>query len=265
MAGRVDEHDLAVIFHHVIGADMLGDAAGFLFGDVGQTNGVEQRGLAVIDVAHDGHHRGALDTIGFNLGFLHVLHRFLLEADGVDGGSKIPGQLVGQLGIEGLVDSGEDIAVHQLLAHQAGFDIQLFGKLFDRDALGDGDLARDGRGRGGHFPARGPAQHSLFALRRTLAALRARAALIRRTALLDAGGRRLHTQRRARSGMHRARPHRPGPRRARTCRRASDRRRTGADGSFVNRLPGNWSALRPHRHAGARRGGLPGDGWFRLR
>ena len=66
VARRVDEGDLvAERRHHLIGADMLGDAAGLLAHHVGRADGVEQRGLAVIDVAHDGHHRRArLQVLG---------------------------------------------------------------------------------------------------------------------------------------------------------------------------------------------------------
>ena len=39
---------------HLIGADMLGDAAGLVRRDIGLAHRVEQRGLAVIDMAHDG-------------------------------------------------------------------------------------------------------------------------------------------------------------------------------------------------------------------
>ena len=60
VAGRIDEDDLAAVLLHVIGADVLRDAAGFLAGHVGYADGVEQRGLAVIDVAHDGDHGRAL-------------------------------------------------------------------------------------------------------------------------------------------------------------------------------------------------------------
>jgi hypothetical protein len=41
----------------VIGADVLRDAAGFAAGDAGAADVVEQRGLAVVDVAHHGDHR----------------------------------------------------------------------------------------------------------------------------------------------------------------------------------------------------------------
>ena len=64
VAGRIEEHDLAaeggrflVGNPNFVGADMLRDAAGFASGDIGQADGVEQRGFAVIDVAHDGDHR----------------------------------------------------------------------------------------------------------------------------------------------------------------------------------------------------------------
>ena len=58
MARRVEEGDLlAGLQLHLIGADMLGDAAGFARHHVGLAQRVEQRGLAVIDMAHDGDHR----------------------------------------------------------------------------------------------------------------------------------------------------------------------------------------------------------------
>jgi hypothetical protein len=68
---------------HLVGADMLGDAAGLAGGDVGCAQRVEQRGLAVVDVAHDGDHRrtrqqvvvGVLVALqaDFDVGFGHAL------------------------------------------------------------------------------------------------------------------------------------------------------------------------------------------------
>ena len=69
VAGGVQEGDLLAVFQtHLIGADVLGDAAGFAARHVGGAQGVEQRGLAVVDVAHDGHDRrtgfGRLGVVG---------------------------------------------------------------------------------------------------------------------------------------------------------------------------------------------------------
>ena len=78
VAGRVDEGDArAGRRGHLIGADMLGDAAGFARRHFGGTDGVEQRGLAVVDMTHDGDHRRArLEQRrvvgGVEQAFLHV-------------------------------------------------------------------------------------------------------------------------------------------------------------------------------------------------
>ena len=42
-----------------VGADVLGDAAGFARGDAGLADRVHQRGLAVVDVAHESDDRRA--------------------------------------------------------------------------------------------------------------------------------------------------------------------------------------------------------------
>ena len=53
MARRIEECDLAVLHLHLIGADVLRDSAGFLFGNASLADCVKQRRLAVIDVTHD--------------------------------------------------------------------------------------------------------------------------------------------------------------------------------------------------------------------
>ena len=53
VARRVEEGDLLALDLHLIGADVLGDAAGLAGDHVGRADGVEQLGLAVVDVAHD--------------------------------------------------------------------------------------------------------------------------------------------------------------------------------------------------------------------
>ena len=58
--GRVQERDRVVAVVHLVGADVLGDAAGLARGHLGLADGVEQRGLAVVDVAHDRDHRRAV-------------------------------------------------------------------------------------------------------------------------------------------------------------------------------------------------------------
>ena len=60
VARRVEKHHATFFIRvvrtrhlHAVGADVLGDTASFSGGDVGRANAIEQRSLAVIDVAHD--------------------------------------------------------------------------------------------------------------------------------------------------------------------------------------------------------------------
>ena len=57
VAGRVEKGHHAARGIDVVSADVLGDPARFARGDPGAADVVEERGLAVIDVAHHGHHR----------------------------------------------------------------------------------------------------------------------------------------------------------------------------------------------------------------
>ena len=64
VAGRVEEHDVPAVDRDVVRADVLRDAAGFAFGDPRFADGVEQAGLAVVDVTHDRDDRRARDDVG---------------------------------------------------------------------------------------------------------------------------------------------------------------------------------------------------------
>ena len=77
---RIDEYDLAAILLDMVRADMLRDAAGFAVGNARQTNGIEQRCLSVIDMAHDGDDGRTPDQICLLLGKLDILRRFLLRS-----------------------------------------------------------------------------------------------------------------------------------------------------------------------------------------
>ena len=75
VARRVEEDDLPAALLDVIRADVLRDAARLAARDVGLADGVEQRGLAVVDVTHDGDDR----TARRGAGGAGLLHRFQLD------------------------------------------------------------------------------------------------------------------------------------------------------------------------------------------
>ncbi len=206
VAGRVDEHDFAVVLLDVVGADVLRDAAGFAVGHMGGTNGVQQRSFAVIDVAHDGDHGRAPHFIGGHFGFGDFLRALFFVADLVGGSAELARQILGHLYVEILVDGGEDLLFHQLLDHQIGFDAELFGKLFDGDAFGNRDLAIDGRWRR-HLlaAARRHPQPALFLLHIAMAIASGRFGLMT-PLLLGGGDRRGRFGAQRRRGMQSARP-----------------------------------------------------------
>ena len=80
---RVEEDDVLVALfadRHEIGADVLSNATGLALGHSRRANRVEQRRLAVIDVAHDRHDRRTHDLI-LDVDCLRLdLEQFLFEA-----------------------------------------------------------------------------------------------------------------------------------------------------------------------------------------
>src|SRR5579872_479862 len=139
---RVDEGDaLAVLERHLIGADMLGDAAGLAGDHVGRTQRVEQRRFAVVDVAHHGHHRrprperfrriGLADQADFDVGFRDAAH--LVAEFGNDE--------LGGVGVDVLGDGRHHAHVEKLLDHLGALLGHAVGELLHGDGLGDHDLA----------------------------------------------------------------------------------------------------------------------------
>ena len=59
VAGRVEKHDIPAVDRHMVGADVLGNAARLALGHTRLADRIEQARLAVIDVTHDGHDRRA--------------------------------------------------------------------------------------------------------------------------------------------------------------------------------------------------------------
>jgi len=59
MARSIQEGDLAATVLDLVRADMLGDAARFALLNMGATDHIQQRRLAVVNVAQDGHNRRA--------------------------------------------------------------------------------------------------------------------------------------------------------------------------------------------------------------
>ena len=80
MARGVEEGNGTAVDINVIRADMLSNTAGFAGDDIGMADIVEQRGLAVVDMAHDNDDGGAWNEI-LRLILMVVYQTFLNRDD----------------------------------------------------------------------------------------------------------------------------------------------------------------------------------------
>ena len=60
----------------MVGADMLGNATGFTGRHLGTADVIQQRGFAMVNVAHDGHHRRTRQGFGVLLRDFIIRERF---------------------------------------------------------------------------------------------------------------------------------------------------------------------------------------------
>ena len=162
VTGRVDEYDLAAVLFDVIRADVLRNTAGLAVGDMRGADCIQQRRFPMIDVAHDGHHRGTLHPIGGLFGLRDLLRALFFVADLISGSSELARQVLGHLDVKVLIDGGENLLLHQLFDYQVGLDAEFFGKLLDGDAFRNGNFTIDGRRRGGLLAAHRHPQPALF-------------------------------------------------------------------------------------------------------
>ncbi len=133
VAGRIQEGDQASLLLHLVGADVLGDAARLARGHLRLADGVQQGGFAVIHMAEDGHHRGAALEQGLVLAGDHLppqghLAHFLLDSfdhflrDGLE--SILGHHNRRRVKIHGLVDGCHHTVRHQFFddINRAFFD-----------------------------------------------------------------------------------------------------------------------------------------------
>ena len=138
VARGVEEGDGLAVDHDAVSADVLRDAAGLTGCDVCAADAVEQAGLAVVDVAHDHHDRGARDE--FVLAVLAVVDQALFDRHDdlvLDLAAELHGHERGGIVINGIGQRRHDAHLHET-AHDLGT-----GLLHAGGELADGDRVRD--------------------------------------------------------------------------------------------------------------------------
>ena len=155
----------------LVGADVLGDAAGLAGDDVGLADRVEQRRLAVVDVAHDRDDRRALDEVLVGVLELGLVVDVVGRVDDLDLLVELVGEDLDRVVGQRLGERGHLAQLHQLLDDLGDRHAEVLGDVLDRRAGVDADrvglraaglvLRRPARrrrhGAGGHRGAAGGA------------------------------------------------------------------------------------------------------------
>jgi hypothetical protein len=142
VAGGVDEGDLVAGGRgHLVGADVLGDAAGLAGRDVGFAQGVQQAGLAVVDMAHDGDDRraGQQVRVGVSGAFEADFHVRVGDAAGAV--AEFGDDQFGGVGVDRLGDGGHHAELHQRLHHLIAAGGHAVGEFLDGDGFRQDHLA----------------------------------------------------------------------------------------------------------------------------
>ena len=136
MAWGIEEGDqLAIRRLHLVGADVLGDAAGFARDDAGLPDRIQKRGFAVVDVAHDRDDRRARQQ-----GVVGILHGVddLLDV-GIGHADSLVAEFLdhqfGGVGVDGLVHRDHHAHLHERLDHVGRAFGHPVGKFRDHDGF----------------------------------------------------------------------------------------------------------------------------------
>ena len=148
VARCIQKSDRAMVGLHLVGTDMLGNAAGLARRHPALADVIEQRGLAMVDVPHDGDHRRARGLLGLGRQIERCLD-FGLE-DILDLQHRgMPHFLDHQhrcVLVQNLIDRRHDPHLHERLDHLRGLDRHPLSQIGYRDRFRNTDVANHRRG-----------------------------------------------------------------------------------------------------------------------
>ena len=142
----VDEGDATVVAVDLgvdlVGTDVLGDATGLLVDHVGVAQRVEELGLSVVDVTHDGHDRRTDDQVGLvalvgtelEVERLEQLAVLVLGRDDLDDVVELLGEQLERL-VADRLGRGDHLAEREQHLHEgSGVDVDALGEVGQRGA-----------------------------------------------------------------------------------------------------------------------------------
>ena len=142
MARGIEEGDLVIFITDLVCTDALGDAAGFVERDIRLTKGIEQGGLAMVDVAHDGDDsRSWLQEARIIL-CRDILGRIRRSFCFDQGDAEFFCQDLDGVAVQVLVDGRHDAVHHECFDDLADFTSEKLSQLLDGNARRQLDFCR---------------------------------------------------------------------------------------------------------------------------
>ncbi len=151
MAGGIEEDQITLGRTDIMGPDMLGNPAGLTGRHIGLADGVQDRGLAVIDMAHHRDHRGSGHRLTARLLLIQIENALLPGLTQLNLVAELGGYQGGGVDIHSLVDGGHYPHPHQFGDNLVGLGSHPMGEIADRDGFVDGDALLDRLGFGGQL------------------------------------------------------------------------------------------------------------------
>ena len=145
MAGGIEESDHATRRFHMVGTDVLRDTTCLTGRNLGTTDVIQKRSLAMIDVPHHGHYRGSWLQLGLHFGrlisgFVQIGFRVVkLGSEGLV--PHLLDQNHRSLLIDDLVDGDHRPHLHQHLDDLGRLDRHLVCEIGNGDCFGHMDIA----------------------------------------------------------------------------------------------------------------------------
>ncbi len=122
---------------------MLRDAPRLAGGDIGRSQCIEQRRLAVIDVTHDGHDRRPRFQFGIGVGDAFQTHFHVGFRNPSGAMAELLHHQFGSVGVERLRRCGHDAHLHQRLDDIAGAGSHAVAQLLHSDCVGQDNVTHN--------------------------------------------------------------------------------------------------------------------------
>ncbi len=136
MAGRIQKGNHSSVHIHLIGTNMLRNAAGFTFCDIGMTNSIQQTGFTMVNMTHDHDNRRTRDQVF--LFVITVVNNLFFNGD-LDFffhfGVKLHSHQGSRVKINLIIDGSKNTICHQFFDNFSNCCFQTGRQFTDRDGF----------------------------------------------------------------------------------------------------------------------------------